>query len=440
MADAPHLLYVAWAYPPARNSGVYRAWATANQFARSGWRVTVLTVPREVFVMSTGIDSSLEETIDPSIDVVRIPFNSPSYANDIRRWSRWRAIAPELWNGFASRPGRHDFPELKYGVWRTELEQAAQRIHAEDPVDLVIATANPNVDFVAGLTLWESDQVPYVMDYRDAWQLDVWSGNRLGSPGSREDRWERRLIANAHRVWFVNQPILDWHAQLYPQRADRFRVVANGFDHDIVIPADDTAIPRQSLAFGYIGTVSNAVPIKELVAGWELAAQRSEVIARSRIELYGYLDHAGSTNPDVVEAMKSFGRNRITYGGPVAKGEIAQTYARFDALLLLLGTGKYVTSGKVFEYAATGLPIGAIHDPGNAATHILEDSPVWHPTRSLRAEDIADALIATAELAATQTDAERAQARAWAERYRRDRQLGPQIADLTDEIRQGAHR
>jgi glycosyltransferase involved in cell wall biosynthesis len=413
---------------------VYRAWATANEFARQGWRVTVLTVPREVFMMSTGVDLSLERTIEPGIEVVRIPFESPTYANNIRTWSRWRAVAPELWNGFTSRRARRDFPESKYGGWRSEVESAAVRIHEKDPVDLVIGTANPNVDFVAGLALWEAAKVPYVMDYRDAWQLDVFSGDRLSARGSREDDWERRLITNAHRVWFVNEPILDWHAGEYPEQADRFRVVANGFDQDIEIAPRDAGLPRKSLTFGYIGTISGHVPVNELVAGWELAAQRSELIANSSIELYGYLDHAGATNPMVVKAMESFERNRISYRGPVAKGDIAATYARFDAVLLVLGTGKYVTSGKVYEYAATGLPIGAIHDPGNAASSVLEGSPVWRPARSLKAEDIADTLIATAELAANQTDAEREQARAWAAQYRRSNQLGPQIAELAAEV------
>ncbi|MBT9405145.1 hypothetical protein KBY50_26115, partial [Salmonella enterica subsp. enterica serovar Typhimurium] len=62
----PHLLYVAWGYPPSRGSGVYRAWATANAFARAGWKVTVLTVPREVFEMSTGVDLTLEAQVDPA--------------------------------------------------------------------------------------------------------------------------------------------------------------------------------------------------------------------------------------------------------------------------------------------------------------------------------------------------------------------------------------
>ena len=67
----PHLLYVAWGYPPCRAGGVYRALATPNAFAAAGWDVTVLTVHRETFHRYTGADDALEELIDPRITVVR---------------------------------------------------------------------------------------------------------------------------------------------------------------------------------------------------------------------------------------------------------------------------------------------------------------------------------------------------------------------------------
>ncbi len=53
VGGSPHLLYVAWGYPPARTGGVHRAVATANRFAELGWRVTVLTAD-----LPAGLDCS----------------------------------------------------------------------------------------------------------------------------------------------------------------------------------------------------------------------------------------------------------------------------------------------------------------------------------------------------------------------------------------------
>ncbi|WP_249353815.1 glycosyltransferase [Microbacterium sp. 2FI] len=425
----PHLLYVAWGFPPCRGSGVYRAWATANAFAAAGWDVTVLTVPREVFTMSTGVDESLERTVDPRIEIVRVPFDSAAFENDLRTWPWLRATAPELWSVVNARKEQRTFPERTYGSWRPALEAAALDVHRRHPVDLVLGTANPHVDFTPGLRLHRDHGVPYVMDYRDAWQLDVFSGARLTVPDSDVARWERELVENAHAVWFVNEPILRWHAEVYPAAADRLHVVANGYDSAPQRGAGSA--DGEGLVFGYLGTISSAVPIDRLVAGWKLARSRSSLLAASRIELWGHLNHVGTPNEAVSQQMAGFAENGIAYRGPVPKHEVDRVYSRFDALLLVLGTGKYVTSGKVFEYAATGLPIVSVHDPGNAASDVLRDAPAWFPVASVDSPDaIADALIAAADRARAQRPEEREAARAWAEQFQRARQLDPQISAL----------
>ena len=97
MTDRPHLLYVAWGFPPCRGGGVYRALATANRFAALGWKVTVLTADRDTFFRFTGADLTLEERVDPSVEVVRVPFEWPILEADLRRWSKRRAANPKLW-------------------------------------------------------------------------------------------------------------------------------------------------------------------------------------------------------------------------------------------------------------------------------------------------------------------------------------------------------
>ena len=431
-SGSPHLLYVAWGYPPGRGGGVYRALATPNAFARAGWRVTVLTGLRETFLYSTGIDEGLEQRIDPAITVHRIPFRSVPYEVDLRRWSAFRARFPELYNAWRERRARHAFPERVYGEWRRPLEQAAMHIHKTTPVDLTIATANPSVAFTAPAALHARAGVPFVMDYRDAWQLDVFSGDRVTAPGSAVDRWESSLVTTAHEVWFVNEPIRAWHAQLYPEHAHRMHVVANGYDADLV-PFDDSVRTDRTrgLTFGYVGTVSPKVPLESLLAGWRRARELDSLVARSRLVLHGDLGYAGRAEDQWLRLLSEAAPHGVSYRGPISKVELSDTYAGFDALVLALGTGAYVTSGKVYEYCASGLPIVSVHDPGNAATDVLRGHPAWVATSSLTAQDVALALVETARLAALQTSLDRAAAQEWATRYERQAQLDPRIAQLT---------
>jgi glycosyltransferase involved in cell wall biosynthesis len=427
----PHLLYVAWGYPPCRGGGVYRALATANAFARSGWDVTVLTVEREVFESYTGVDASLEAHVDPSIDVVRIPFTLTAHETDLTRYSWTRANLPGVWAIAHRRRDTFRFPEPNYGSWRTGLELAAEDIHRRRPVDLVVATANPHVAFAAARRLNKIAGVPYVMDYRDAWLLDVFTGGRLHAVGSRAARWEAGLVARAHEVWFVNEPIKAWHQELYPPYADRMHVVANGYD-DGLAPDQPPELPDpdRPLTFGYIGTVSPRVPLAEFVAGWRRARADSPDLRDARAVIRGYLGYFLTPRPDLMAIVDGAGDVGVQFGGPVSKTEVKDVYEHFDVLLLLLGAGRYVTSGKVFEYVATGLPIVSVHDPGNAANDVLRGYPLWFPVATLSAQDIAAQLAAAARAAHTVDEATRLACRDFGERYSRERQLSPRIAAL----------
>lgn len=429
----PHLLYVAWGYPPSRGSGVYRAWATANAFARAGWRVTVLTVPREVFEMSTGVDLTLEAQVDPSIRVVRVPFSSGAFANDLREWSWLRAHAPEIWNTLHARRGQRLFPERNYGGWKPALEEAARRIHQQHAVDLTIGTANPNVDFIPGYVLSTEHGVPSIMDHRDAWSVDIYSGRRVVDAAGPAGRWERRLVDDAAEVWFVNRPIRDWYADQYPHAANRFLVVENAYDQPMDFPLRPRA-DGEGLVFGYIGTISGAVPMEELVAGWALARERSTLVRSARMDLYGYLNHLGVPGENMVRAMDRFAENDIRYLGPVGRGDIAATYASFDALVLTFGAGRFITGGKVYEYASTGLPIVSVHDPANETSRTLAEYPGWHGAVAMTVDAIASAFIETAEDAYSRTAEDQDRARAFARRFSRDAQLAPRIEDWTRRV------
>ncbi|WP_146114780.1 glycosyltransferase [Microbacterium sp. MYb45] len=427
----PHLLYTAWSFPPSRAGGVYRALATVNAFAAAGWDVTVLTVPESVFSGSTGTDAALLQEVDGRVRIVRDEPDVPAFQNDLTRWPWLRARQPELYKLIDLRRDLPRFPEPNYGRWRPRLEAVAERIHREHPVDVAIGTANPHVDFIPGWHLNRRFGVRHVMDYRDAWQLDVFSGRRLITATPDVRRWERRLMASADEMWFVNEAIRSWHAAQHPGESEKMHVVANGFDeygNPLRVPVRDGR--EQGLVFGYIGTITPKVPLKNLIQGWARARREEPALAGARLDLRGYLGHFGAGEVETQRLVAEAETDGIRYLGPVAKTAISETYRGFDALVLALGTGRYVTSGKVYEYAATGIPVVSVHDPGNAASDVLRGSPSWVPSRSLSVDDIADALAAGARLARDQTPMAREAAQEWAAGYSRTAQLEPRIAAL----------
>jgi len=427
----PHVLYVAWGFPPARGAGMYRALATANAFARDGWKVTVLTATRDTFERLTGTDPESENYIDPRITVVRVPYDTARGERDLSKWSRWRLYSPLLWNFTRRFMSQLTFPEAEYGTWKSPLTTAADSIHRAYRVDLVVGSAVPNVDFAPGLLLFEKYGVPYVMDYRDGWHLNVYTGKRVGRRLSRSSRLERKMLDHCLEAWFVNQPIRDWHAREHPRRSSAFHVVANGFDPGFLASAAANKTDRRAgLTFGYLGTIYGPIPLRETLEGWRIARSQSPIIANSRLVFRGRLGHFAEPDATAAALLDEYRDDDVRYLGPVSKSQVSDVYRSFDALLLIIGKSKYITSGKVFEYAATGLPIAALHHPETAATDVLRGHPHHFPVPEPTPRHIADALIATAKdvLALEPGDVERT--REWASHLSRDSQLLPRVSAL----------
>jgi hypothetical protein len=322
-----------------------------------------------------------------------------------------------------------------YGGWRRALIAATDRIHQKKPVDLVIGTANPNVDFIPGWHLYKKARVPYVMDYRDTWHLDVYEDKRIGSPRSRSARMERRLLAHAAEAWFVNAPIRDWHTREYAPETDTYHVVANAFEEEFAnrfrgMQPSSHAQNNGGLVFGYLGTIYGPMPLRESLDGWRLARAQSDLLGASNLVIRGRLGHYSEPDPKVLAILDEYRNDGVSYEGPVSKTDVASVYRTFDALLLILGRSKYVTSGKVFEYAATGLPIASLHHPETAATAVLEGRQDWFPLREVNAEAACEVFLQTADRARTMTAQDYADNQNWASHLSREKQLLPRIDHL----------
>lgn len=420
ISPLPHVLYVAWGFPPARTGGVYRALATANALAHQGFQVTVLTADEECWQKYTGTDDSLLGQVDARIKILRVPFDWQVLNPNLYEYSWWRVKFPRLWNKVHQRKTRRIFPENSYGVWRPLIEKAALELHLKNPISAVICTANPNVSFTPAVLLHEQYGVPYFVDHRDAWSLNVFDGKTLFSPESKEGKWEKRIFDGAEQIWFVNEPIANWHRQKYPNVADKIHVVTNGWDPAFITPALPTSGVHTPLTFGYLGTISGKVPIKEFVEAWKISKEDYPSMSESVAHIHGYLGFYGVANAGLTNTLSRASEFGVSYKGPVNKTQIASTYDEWDVCLLILGTGRYVTSGKVFEYMATGKPIVSVHDPDNAAKDVLKGYPLWFSVETLDPIEIAKVLDKAAQATLQVTQEQRQKCIEHANRFRRD--------------------
>lgn len=392
----PHLLYIAFAFPPSTASSVYRCTSVANAFSSEGWDVTVLTVDPEVWSQISGVDQKLAETVDPGITVVPVDDGGSEEParGDLRRYSRFRIEAPYVWKEFRRRLSRRHFPEDLHGFWLKPAASEARRIHEQKPVDLVMASAVPYVSFEVARTL---EGVPYVLDYRDAWAFNTFTEVSKHEPDSKVGQLEARYLDGASQVWFVNDQIKSEYERRYPSAGTKMRVVANGFDPQ---PGHAKPQPRKTLdpTFGYLGTLLyEKMPTQCLLDGWHLAFPGGGPTGGTTAVFKGKLSSSGAVSPEMLGAFTKVKADGLNHFGPISKRDVAGFYLSLDALILLLPSGKYVTGGKTAEYLATGLPIVSAHDLDIAATDQLRDYPLWFPAKELTPQGIAEALRACAE-------------------------------------------
>lgn len=437
----PRVLYLAFFFPPSRASGVYRIRATANHLAGHGWDVTAFGAPLNYLHDVLGsVDEELAATVDPRIRVERPALRLFPWERDLRHFGRFRGYLPTVARKCYGWGQAHIFPE-PYRSWGSSALAHALRLHARERFDVVLATGNPFAAFASAYLFNRLTGVPYVMDYRDSWTLDVFADAPAHGPSHPSWAWEKRAIARAGGVVFVNEALREWHADRYPRVADRMMVVPNGWDPDLLDIADEAAAaahtPGAPLRFTYLGTLTNAQPVEEMAAAFRLARGHAD-LADAQLNLYGHLGFFKNHSVDLARRLGlepppgwspptelGDGATGIWYRGPVSKTGVTSVYQDSDVLVFLAGGSRYVTSGKIFEYMAAGKPIVSVHAPGIAAREVLRDYPLWFTADSLEASDVAQSMIAAGKAARDLSPGQLAAARAHAYAYTRESLMVP---------------
>ena len=377
----PHLIYLAFFFPPSRASGVYRAIATANVFKKSGWDVTVVTVEKKFFEEEIGTyDSSLFNDLETGIDVVRVPFtfNAGGYKKAIQKSGWFKANFPRLYQKVGrlvrtylldrKRPAtRID----KYGAWIEPAVDVVERIHEEKPASHLLATANPFAAFEVAFQIQKKTNIDFSIDYRDPWTTDVYSGQKANHP-KEIFQLERRIIDRASHVFHVNNAMAEVCRQQYPKSAGKHLVAPNGFDmKSVALPSlGDSGSP---LVFVMLGTLNPHWPFNEIIEAWDRA--RQYLPFNSLLRLGGYLGYFAQSELPLRQLLPDESSG-FEYVGPVSKSEVSNFYRSASVIIIPASGGPLVTTGKVYEAAAQPNPIVCVQSENGGARRALEGRPL----------------------------------------------------------------
>jgi glycosyltransferase involved in cell wall biosynthesis len=126
----------------------------------------------------------------------------------------------------------------------------------------------------------------------------------------------------------------------------------------------------------------------------------------------------------------------VTFGGSVPKAQVANVYGSWDVIVFIATGGKYVTSGKVYEAFASGMPVVSAHSIEHDASVVLADSTMWTGAVGHDPNRLAESFRTAARMALEATDEQRAATRAAAAKYARVAQIEPAVRRITSALRE----
>lgn len=378
----PHLLIVAYYFPPAGGAAVQRPLKFCRYLPQFGWDVSVLTVTSR---RSAPTDRSLLADVPSEVTVYETPHWDLTHREEtirdaLARAMRWtgRSTAERISGGLAWRAnawlGQIAFPDRMI-AWTIPAVRTARRCMHDRRPDVIWSTAFPYTTHVIAMRLARRWGVPWVADFRDPWLNFLLRRNPTGLRGAMT-RWaEGRFVRSARCVTVTTEETADDFRQRYPALApDRFRSIENGYDPEDFagIQADATAESDSRLRICYTGALD---PSRDLRAFFEALSRvrrrysdgeppievtlAGEIGSQARyIEQYGVVD--------CVNALGHINHDR----------SLALLVNSHVALLPLadLRWGGLVCAGKVYEYLASGAHVLLLAPLDGATGRILGEA------------------------------------------------------------------
>jgi glycosyltransferase involved in cell wall biosynthesis len=386
------VMMVAYGFPPVAGAGSERTLKHTSYLPEFGWEPAVIAPSHPAYRL---VEPGSVSRIRARTEVHRARSLEPAHARKLLRRLLGRDSRTEPQPGEArgaARPGPGGaparlrtllnaawariiplifFPDEQL-LWALSASTVGRRVHRRHPVDILYSSAPPISAHLAAGVLKRRIGVPWVADFRDPW-----IGNSFARPLSAPYRrlqasLERWIVSRADRTVFATPLLRDRYAARYPELADRFVVIPNGYDlADLtsVRAAAERLPPADPDQFRltYAGSLYGADELPTFLDGVEiLLARRPELGDRLRVEFIGWFN----AENQAIAAQRLPGLDPVVRQlGFMPHDEALARVAAADAGLELIADApgrEQVAGTKLYEYIGLDKPILAVVPPGEA--------------------------------------------------------------------------
>ncbi len=346
----PHLLIIAYYFPPWGMGGVQRVTKFAKYLPEFGWDVTVIA-PSATDYHNT--DTSLLDELPAAVRIERVGAASKSMGpigpiRPILKWlSSWR-----------------DFPD-RHKSFAVLAAKRARELMRETPFDAVLTSSPPPSVHLAGMELRRD--ISWIADFRDPWQALADDYGPTLFHRLKNSALHRRILKSADAVVAVT-PELRKHFE-NDFGGSSVTVIRNGYDEANFVGLESQSTKSETLHIVLPGTFSRFSDPRPLLLG--LAAYRTMPGARPL-----KVTHVGeSMGVEIKRHVANAGLEDVfEERGYVSHSAVIQAMLSAD-LLMLSYTDPRVTDvsvpGRIYEMLRIQRPLIAVTPSSGALANVL---------------------------------------------------------------------
>ena len=361
-------MIITYYWPPSGGPGVQRWLKFVKYLPDFGVRPVVLTVD-PAYAEYPVLDPSLEADIVPDLEVYR------TECKGVYDWyKKFSGTKTAPYSGFANegKPGllqkvarfvRGNFflPDARRGWIKYAFTEACQIIEKYG-IDTVVTTGPPHSTHLTGLKIKEKYGVKWIVDFRDPWTA-IYYNESLYQTG-----WAKQINLKQE------QSVLDACDRLMLVADDRERLniapskivfIPNGYDTSDFCNRE--TVHSDVFTVCYTGTIAANYPTGILFEAFK--ALRREITFKLRF--------VGKVTDPVREKFVAQLGDSVEFVDFVPHDEAINIMTSSDVLLLLIPyaeNSKFILTGKVFEYLATGKTVLAIGPADSKAARIVQQA------------------------------------------------------------------
>jgi glycosyltransferase involved in cell wall biosynthesis len=270
--------------------------------------------------------------------------------------------------------GNFFIPDARIG-WISPAVRAASRLLRSESFDCIITSGPPHSAHIIGLKLKKKFGIRWIADFRDPWTELYYNRMlyRTGAAKKFDHHLESKVLHAADRILTVGPSMKELLQQKLEDQPSKVDYIYNGFDASAFTEMKRSRTD-DAFVICHLGILSDNQPITGFLRAMKLVHEMDKKAFEKMV-----LRIIGKVSPAILEEIRAT--------APFLKTEIKEYIPHQEALQHILDAdllfnslaateqGKYLISGKLMEYLASGNPILCLGEPDGDAAKLLSEFP-----------------------------------------------------------------